>query len=153
MKQVESCTPSLSSCCTPPPGLPQGLFSYFFSVLPAGVCGEKFWRMWTLPISAASKGYILSCQDTFSLHNFPKLNAFFPQGLVATRRRQWQATLVLLPRKSYGWRSLVGYSPWGRYESVTTEQLHFHFSLSCNGEGNGNPLQCSCLENPRDGRA
>ena len=35
----------------------------------------------------------------------------------------------------------------------TTEQLHFHFSLSCVGEGNGNPLQCSCLENPRDGGA
>ena len=33
----------------------------------------------------------------------------------------------------------------------TTERLHFHFSLSCVGEGNGNPLQCSCLENPRDG--
>ena len=38
-------------------------------------------------------------------------------------------------------------------ESDTTEQLHFHFSLSCIGEGNGNPLQCSCLENPRDGGA
>ena len=34
-----------------------------------------------------------------------------------------------------------------------TEQLHFHFSLSCIGEGNGNPLQCSCLENPKDGGA
>ena len=34
-----------------------------------------------------------------------------------------------------------------------TEELHFHFSLSCIGEGNGNPLQCSCLENPRDGGA
>ena len=33
------------------------------------------------------------------------------------------------------------------------ERLHFHFSLSCIGEGNGNPLQCSCLENPRDGGA
>ena len=44
-------------------------------------------------------------------------------------------------------------SPWGRKESDTTERLHFHFSLSCIGEGNGNPLQCSCLENPRDGRA
>src|SRR5574340_1077331 len=60
---------------------------------------------------------------------------------------------VLLPRKSHGWRSLVGCSPWGRYESDVTKRLHFHFSLSCNGEGNGNPLQCSCLENPRDGRA
>ena len=44
----------------------------------------------------------------------------------------------------------MGYSPWGREESDTTERLHFHFSLSCIGEGNGNPLQCSCLENPRD---
>ena len=68
-------------------------------------------------------------------------------------RRQWQATPVLLPRKSHGWRSLVGCSPWGRYKLDATERLHFHFSLSHNGEGNGNPLQCSCLENPRDSRA
>ena len=40
----------------------------------------------------------------------------------------------------------------GSLESDTTERLHFHFSLSCIGEGNGNPLQCSCLENPRDGK-
>ena len=46
-----------------------------------------------------------------------------------------------------------GCSPWGRSESDTTERLHFHISLSCIGEGNGNPLQCSCLENPRDGGA
>ena len=68
-------------------------------------------------------------------------------------RRQWHPTPVLLPGKSHGWRSLVGCSPWGRWESDMTEQLHFHFSLSCVGEGNGNPLQCSCLENPRDGGA
>ena len=43
-----------------------------------------------------------------------------------------------------------GCSPWGHKELDTTERLHFHFSLSCIGEGNGNPLQCSCLENPRD---
>ena len=66
------------------------------------------------------------------------------------RRRCWHPTPVLLPGKSHGWRSLVGCSPWGREESDTTEQLHFHFSLSCIGEGNGNPLQYSCLENPRD---
>ena len=65
-------------------------------------------------------------------------------------RRQWHPTPVLLPGKSHGQRSLVGCSPWGRWESDTTEWLHFHFSLSCTGEGNGNPLQCSCLENPRD---
>ena len=42
-------------------------------------------------------------------------------------RREWQPTLVLLPGKSLGWRSLVGYSPWGRQESDMTERLHFHF--------------------------
>ena len=67
--------------------------------------------------------------------------------------RQWRPTPVLLPRKSHGRRSLVGCSPCGRWGSDTTERLHFHFSLSCTGEGNGNPLQCSCLENPRDGGA
>ena len=67
------------------------------------------------------------------------------------RRRQWQPTPSLLPGKSHGWRSLVGCSPWGHEELDMTEGLHFHFSLSCIGEGNGNPLQCSCLENPRDG--
>ena len=68
--------------------------------------------------------------------------------------RRWHPTPVLLPGKSHGWRSLVGCSPWGRKESDTTVRLHFHFSLSCTGEGTyGNPLQCSCLENPRDGGA
>ena len=66
------------------------------------------------------------------------------------QRKQWHPTPVLLPGKSHGWRSLVGYSPWGCEEWDTTERLHFHFSLSCIGEGNGNPFQCSCLENPRD---
>ena len=82
----------------------------------------------------SSKASILQC------------SAFF-------QRRQWHPTPVLLPGESHGWRSLVGCSPWGRYESDATERLHFHFSLSRNGERNGNPLQCSCLENPRDGRA
>ena len=83
-----------------------------------------------------------------------------PANLGRTRMRihwvsevLWHPTPVLLPGKSNGWRSLVGCSPWGRTESDTTERLHFHFSLSCIGEGNGNPLQCSCLENPRDGGA
>ena len=66
-------------------------------------------------------------------------------------RRQWHPTPVLLPGKSHGQRSLVGCSLWSHLESGTTEWIHFHFSFSCIGEGNGNPLQCSCLENPRDG--
>ena len=71
----------------------------------------------------------------------------------AVRRRQWHPTPVLLLGKSYGRRSLLGCNPWGRQESDTTDRLHFHFSLTCIGEGNGSPLQCSCLENPRDGGA
>ena len=62
-------------------------------------------------------------------------------------------TSVLLPGKSHGRRSLVGCSPWGREESDMTERVQFHFSLSCIGAGSGNPLQRSCLENPRDGGA
>ena len=68
-------------------------------------------------------------------------------------RKKWQPTPVFFPGKSNGQRSLVGCSPWGHEESDTAEQLPFHFSLSCIGEGNGNPLQCSCLENPMDGGA
>ena len=71
----------------------------------------------------------------------------FLRWLENTRRRQWHPTLVLLSGKSHGRKSLVGCSPWDREDSDTTERLHFHFSLSCIGEGNGNPLQCSCLEN------
>ena len=68
-------------------------------------------------------------------------------------RRRRHPTPVLLPGKSHEWRSLVGCSPWSREKSDTTERLHFHFSLSCIGEGNGNPHQCSCLEDPGDGGA
>ena len=55
-------------------------------------------------------------------------------------RGQWHPPPVLLPRGSHGWRSLAGCSPWDHEESDTTERLQFHFSLSCTGEGNGNPL-------------
>ena len=76
--------------------------------------------------------------------------AVFPPCYLESVR---QPTPVLLPGKSHGRRSLEGCSPWGRWGSDTTERLHFHFSHSCIGEGNGNPLQCSCLENPKDGGA
>ena len=59
---------------------------------------------------------------------------------------------------TFAWKILWTEEPgrlqsMGSLESDTTERLHFHFSLSCIGEGNGKPLQCSCLENPRDGEA
>ena len=78
-------------------------------------------------------------------------------------RRKWEPTPVLLPEKFREWRSLVGYSPWGCKELDTTERLHFYFLsshegiITClhmrNGEGNGTPLQYSCLENLMDGGA
>ena len=77
----------------------------------------------------------------------------FTGGPAVRQRRQWHPTPVLLPGKSHGRRSLVGCSPWSCWELDTTQWLHFQFSLSCVGEGNGNPLQCFCLENPRDGGA
>ena len=86
--------------------------------------------------------------------NCPLLTVpFFLNWAYNKLRRQWHPTPALLPRKSHGWRSLVGCSPWGRWGSDTTERLHFHFSFSHIEEGNGNPLQCSCLENPRDREA
>ena len=93
-----------------------------------------------------------------SLKRSPRYRTLVIQSQVQGRswhiwETQWHPTPVLLPGKSHGWRSLVGCSPWGHEESGTTERLHFHFSLSCIGEGNGNPLQCSCLENPRGGGA
>ena len=79
--------------------------------------------------------------------------SFQIKGFHTYWRKQWHPTPVLLPGKSHGWRSLEGCSPWGCWGSDTTERLYFLFSLSHIGEGNGNPLQCSCLENPRDGGA
>ena len=84
-------------------------------------------------------------------------------GKIEGRRRLWQRIRWLngitnshghkfeqTLKDGKGEGSLVFCSPWGRIESDTTERLYFHFSLSWVGEGNGNPLQCSCLENPRD---
>ena len=54
---------------------------------------------------------------------------------------------------TFAWKIPWMEEPGRLLESDTTERLHFPFSLSCIGEGNGNSLQCSCLENPRDGEA
>ena len=104
------------------------------------------WATREAPIWSPEGPVMLPSSLSCNLINF--LNFFFL--VLCSSRRQWHPTPVLLPGKSHGRRSLVGCSPWGREESGTTERLHFHFSLSCIGEGNGNPLQCSCLENPRD---
>ena len=110
---------------------------------------------WCIIFAAATSLPDNSC---LILHSFVPLQSlitgtcsFITETCSKTRRRQWHPTPVLLPGKSHWWRSLVGCSPWGREESDMTERLHFHFSLLRIGEGNGNPLQSSCLENPRDG--
>ena len=100
---------------------------------------------WKIPWTE-EPGRLQSTRSLRVRHDWSDLAA----AAAGLRRRQWQPTPVLLPGKSHGRRSLVGCSPWGSWESDTTERFHFHFSLSCIGEGNGNPLQCSCLENPRD---
>ena len=95
------------------------------------------------------------CRQVLYHISYINITAYQSSGLEPVKQLEkamsMRPTPVLLPGESHGWRSLVGYSPWRLEESDTTEQLHFHFSLSCVGEGNGNPLQCSCLENPRDG--
>ena len=96
--------------------------------LSMGFSGQEYWSAYHCLLPPIPRVYSNSCP---------------------LRRKQWQPIPVLLPGKSHGQRSLVGCGPWGRWESDTTERLHFHFSLSCIGEGNGSPLQCSCLENPR----
>ena len=102
------------------------------------------------PIYNDPQGQFVLLMDSSILnddHNFADISL---KHLCLQRRRQWYPIPVLLPGKSHGRRSLVGDSPWGREDLDTTERLHLHFSLSCIGEGNGNPLQHSCLVNPRD---
>ena len=94
--------------------------------------------------------------ETFPQFQKADENSFLTERGENEERKEKQSrssNAAILPGESHGWRSLVGCSPWSREESDTTGQLHFPFSLSCIGEGNGNPLQCSCLENPRDGGA
>ena len=91
--------------------------------------------------------------ETRITHQRQKPYLFYPDFFTCQQTQPEKAMAThssVLPGKSHGRRSLVDCSPWGLEELDTTEQLHSHFSLSCIGAGNGNPLQCSCLENPRD---
>ena len=121
--------------------------------------GAKIWiylwfcqRAKSCSVKGTHLGNILTCDVTdqgfrhFNKWNYQKLDKKF-------WRRQWQPTPLLLPGKSHGRRSLVGCRLWGRKGSDTTEWLQLLCSLSCIGEGNGSPLQCSRLEDPRGGGA
>ena len=102
---------------------------------------------------ATSKTHLIGIRTFFGTDQVHYKNCVLFEYISKLWRRQWHPTPVLLPGKSHGQRSLVGCSPWGCQLSDMTERLQFQFSLSCIGEGNGNTLQCSCLENPRDGGA
>ena len=78
------------------------------------------------------------------------IQSLFPLGLTNLISTPLQYSCLENPMDGRAWKAEGSDSPWGHWGSGTTERLHLHFSLSCIGEGNGNPLQCSCLENPRD---
>ena len=105
-----------------------------------------------ISIPYIGKKIIINCSP-LSSSSHPATETGSNSTIIQSAPGQWHPTPVLWLGKSHRWRSLVCWSPWGREESDTTERLHFHLSLSRIGEGNGNPLRCSCLENPRDGGA
>ena len=93
---------------------------------------------WKVAVHGVPKSRTRLCNFTFTFH----FHALKKEMATHSSVLAWR-----IPETG----SLVGCRLWGRTESDTTERLHFHSSLSCFGKGNGNPLQCSCLENPRDG--
>ena len=126
-------------------------FTFHFHALEKEMATHSSVLAWRIPGTGEPGG--LSSMGSHRVgHDWSEL-AVAAAAAACRQRRQWHPTPVLLPGNSHWWRSLVGCSPWGHEESDMTEWLHFHFSLSCIGEGNGNPFQCSCLENPRDGGA
>ena len=152
-KSLQSCLTLCNSLDSSPPGsfvhriLQARILEWVaisFSLFPS----STYWRYYLYSI-------VYSCHRLIN-HRFVRLFSLFCSilsiclflchshtGFFNIRRRQWHPTPVLLSGKSHGRRCLVGCSPWGGKESDMTERLHFHFSLSCLGEGNGNPLQCS----------
>ena len=131
----------------------ENLYTYiFFCFLPNLMLTSLFsnivssWSQATRALSFSANSFTDSLNFTFSYSAFTLLvmtiifkNYFlecvflhlpFMQNSLLDWRRQWQPTPVLLPGKSHGRRSLVGYSPWGGEESNMTDRLHFHFSLS-----------------------
>ena len=109
--------------------------------------------IWSSQIEAERLSKLLKVTQQARTGLIFKARSWYRAPKYSAWRTRWHPTPVLLPGKSHGRRSPVGCSPWGRKELNMTERLHFHFSLPYIGEGNGNPLQCSCLENPRDGGA
>ena len=124
-------------------------FTFHFHALEKEMATHSSTLAWKIPWTE-EPGRLQSMGSLRVRHDWATLLSLFT---FLHWRRKWQPTPVFLPGESQGWGSLVGCCLWGCTESDTTERLCFHFSLSCIGEGNGTPLQYSCLENPRDGEA
>ena len=165
-----SCFSHVRLCATPWTAAHQAPVSTGFS-------RQEYWSglPFPSPISAHTAGQnkmrVVIISFTF-YHVLAKIHETFGGFPGDSWERKWQPTLVLLPGKSHVWRSPVNYNPWGRKESDKTEWLHFHFlsgdsdgkDSACSardlglipgwgrssGEGNGYPLQYSCLKNSMD---
>ena len=94
--------------------------------------------VWWAAVHGVAKSWRQMSDITFTFH----FHALEKEMTTHSSVLAWRIT---------GMGDLVGCHLWGHTELDTTEERHFHFSLSCVGEGNSNPLQRSCLENPRDG--
>ena len=96
-------------------------------------------------VSQKQKGKYHILKHVYRIQKNSTEECIYRAAVEKQRRRQWHPTPVLSPGEPHGWRSLVGCSPWGREESDTTEQLPFHFLLSCIGEesqGRGSLVGC-----------
>ena len=102
-------------------------------------------------VESGESGQDLNCINTFQVHLVFRLGSYY---IFSNLSMSWEKAMA--PHSStFAWKipwteEPGGLQSMGLLESDTTERLHFHFSLSCIGEGTGNPLQCSCLENPKD---
>ena len=118
-------------------------------------------------LECSLKGLMLKLKLQYFGHSMRRADSLekaLVLGKIESRRRRgwqrmrWLDGITTLVNMNLGklqelMRDWEAWLPWGHKESDMTEQLHFHFSLPCIGEGNGNPLQYCCLENPRDGGA
>ena len=122
------------------------------NVIQSKIYRAKFEKSYYCPVTQ-SRPTLCNLMDC----SMPGLSVLHYLPEFAQTHVHWEKAMAphssTLAWKIHRWRSLVGCSPWGHEESDTAERLHFHFSPSCIGERNGNPLQCSCLENPRDSGA
>ena len=117
-------------CPSPTPQLPEPTQTHVESVMPSN--------------------HLILCRPLLLLLSiFPSITVFSSESVLRIRwPKYWSFSFNISPSNEYS--GLISF----RMDWLdTTERIHFHFSLSCIGEGNGNPFQCSCLENPRDGEA